>query len=289
MREITIKLYKNYATLKLSLILSNIGLFLFIFAVIYDETNNIFYSFIPLPSLIIISIIIAIIYRIKTKAYYQMNNNGIKVDDSKVIDMSECKEIHINYHNNRLNVFKIAIFKYEYKENNYLFLPISEIKKVGRFYNLGIKKIYENGFIIFARNLKALIKEEYKATILIVLGIILPIIAITFNKYYNDYLYIKIGLSIIFFIFSLYQINYLFENGYPTISNKEVIKRNLSIFIFLIVFVGIIFGLICLFKMAFSHEAFNINYLFYALYLTPASLLITILIIFVLGCMGYSG
>lgn len=289
MRKITNKLYKNYATLKLSLILSNIGLFLFIFAVIYEETNNIFYSFVPLPLLIIVSIIIAIIYRIKTKAYYQMNNNGIKVDDSKVIDMSECKEIHINYHNNRLNVFKIAIFKYEYKENNYLFLPISEIKKVGRFYNLGIKKIYENGFIMFARNLKALIKDEYKAITLIVLGIILPIIAIIFNKYFNDYLYLKIGLSIIFFIFSLYQINYLFENGYPTISNKEVIKRNLSIFIFLIVFVGIIFGLICLFKMAFSHKAFNINYLFYALYLTPASLLITILIIFVLGCMGYSG
>ena len=82
---------------------------------------------------------------------------------------------------------------------------------------------------------------------------------------------------------------YLFENGYPTISNKEIIKRKLSIFIFLIIFIGIIFGLFCLFEMAFSHKAFNINYLFYALYLTPASLLITILIIFVLGCMGYSG
>lgn len=282
------KIYLNYGKLKLSLIVFNFAMIPFIGIIIYEHTKHYFYPFLPALILTGIAFIIALVYKHITKKYYLMNDYGIfDLNGKQIIVITDYKSLQINYHNNRLNVVKILIFinKDETKSNNYLFLSKGEIKKISRFYQLPTTQIYPNLLNSFVDNLKNLSKDDWKSFSLVLGGIILTTLAFISHKYYDHLLLVKIIISIVYFAFTTYQIYFLFYGNEFIYNKGEKIEKIIKISLIITIYIGVIFGLLCLFNIGGKKLPFNLNYFFYACYLSPILLLVCGLIIL---CLAFS-
>ena len=268
------------------------AILLLICSAIIDSIFNITYLLIY--NLLIFIILQSLSY-LKCKKFVKKYEKFILLDEL-TFEYREPKTIN-NFKINKLDIDKIKFNKYvrgkfkpttlilKDKTTRLLSLPIKVIYALADKLQIDIeirnkKKIKS----YFFRDLKEYVSMNKIKIFLIFLGIVFTFISFYLDNLNNNFLSIKIVISIIDVIFGMIILDNVF------IKNKweDKLSRILLTILFFIIFSLIQFVVIVLIELVMLKQSMTLSYMFYSFYLFPSFLPIILIFIFLLISLSYA-
>lgn len=268
------------------------AILLLICSAIIDSIFNITYLLIYT---LLIFIILQSLSYLKCKKFVKKYEKFILLDEL-TFEYREPKTIN-NFKINKLDIDKIKFSKYvrgkfkpttlilKDKTTRLLSLPIKVIYALADKLQIDIeirnkKKIKS----YFFRDLKEYVSMNKIKIFLIFLGIVFTFISFYLDNLNNNFLSIKIVISIIDVIFGMIILDNVF------IKNKweDKLSRILLTILFFIIFSLIQFVVIVLIELVMLKQSMTLSYMFYSFYLFPSFLPIILIFIFLLISLSYA-
>jgi hypothetical protein len=274
-------------------IIANLMIFVILMA-IFSYTFNLLNSIITLLVVLTCTILILLGYYKslqKSKNFVIIENGVMKYDyhSNLIIPLSQIQKVESDNLDGSLLNRIIIIYNYSGVKTS---IPISKsmIKKLSNAIKIPIefvgKRIGKRVFISIKNSWKQwknlFFSEKYKILATLI-GTMISIGSIILYSNYKS-LWSNLLLSMICLIYSVIQAYKLyFKDKSWDIPSKIILS-----IMFFSVFTSIIFVIITVCSMAVLKFPFSLNYIMYAIFVTPAFLLVIIIVLFLLSALQYA-
>ena len=207
---------------------------------------------------------------------FLIHKNKQTEEQIKITFISRIEYDHIGFLYCKLIVNYLNDSKYEFLVNKYM------IKRLEKELNIEVININNKGQN--KTSFKNTFKDNKEIILGAITGLILTVVSIIMYVNYQNRICLTVLLSVVCLIHAGYQ-GYSF---YIKDKSFDRISKLVLTILFLVLFVAIIFTLITVYSMASLKKPFTVDYVFYALFVTPSFLIIIILLCLLLMGLSYS-